>query len=61
VSDLPKWVYDLVIALQKHEDEHAKESACLESVLALVPNEVTRDADAIRHYVAMATVPEATP
>jgi hypothetical protein len=61
VTGLPKWVYDLVIALQKHEDEHGKETACLAPVLALVPADVGHDADAIRRYAAMATTQEATP
>lgn len=54
MTGLPKWVYDLVIALQTHEDEHGKETACLAPVLALVPAGVGHEADAIRRYTAMA-------
>lgn len=52
---IPKWVYDLVIALQQHEDVHGEKASCLAPVLKLVPAEVGRDAEAIRRYAEMAT------
>jgi hypothetical protein len=34
---LPIWVYEVIAAIDKHEDEHAKEDACLGGVLGLIP------------------------
>jgi protein involved in temperature-dependent protein secretion len=53
-SDLPKWVWDLVIALQKHEDEHGDEANCHAPVLGLIPKDIGHQADAIRRYADMA-------
>lgn len=36
----PDWAVKLVKALQKHEEEHAKETLCLGEMLGLVPAEV---------------------
>jgi hypothetical protein len=60
VNGLPKWVYDLVIALQQHEDEHGEGTTCLAPVLAHVPADVSRDADAIRRYASMAATDTAS-
>lgn len=49
-ADLPKWVWDLVIALRRYEDEHAKGGACLAAVLALVPTDICDQAAAISAY-----------
>lgn len=47
---LPRWVYDLIIALDKYEDEHAKEAACLGDLLELVPPIELDRARVIAHY-----------
>ncbi|MHC3427196.1 hypothetical protein [Streptomyces sp. DT18] len=52
--DLPRWVWDLVIALQRHEEEHAKDAACLKPALAAVPADVRDKAEAIAQYVQQA-------
>lgn len=53
-TDLPKWVWDLVIAIQRHEDEHRSQDACLKGVMAAVPRDVRDQADAIAAYVQRA-------
>ncbi|WP_435246353.1 hypothetical protein [Streptomyces sp. NRRL F-5630] len=50
-TELPRWVWDLVIAVQRHEEEHAKDAACLKPVLAAVPADVRDKATAIAQYV----------
>ncbi|KUL59668.1 hypothetical protein ADL32_19050 [Streptomyces albidoflavus] len=52
--ELPPWVWDLVIALQRYEDEHDKDAPCLNSVLAAVPFDVRDQATVIRRYVQQA-------
>ncbi|MFJ4418272.1 hypothetical protein [Streptomyces sp. NPDC088925] len=52
--DLPRWVWDLVIAVQRHEEEHARDGACLKPVLAAVPADVRDKATAIAQYVQQA-------
>lgn len=47
---LPVWVIDLVIAIEKHEDEHAKDGSCLDHMLALVPADVRQQAETIHAY-----------
>ncbi|MFG6296757.1 hypothetical protein [Streptomyces rochei] len=51
---LPKWAWDLVIAMLNHEDEHGDDSRCLEPVLSAVPVEIRNHAEAIRSYVRAA-------
>lgn len=59
--NVPRWVLDLVMAIERSEDEHPKYFGdfaggmqlieCPESrFLALVPDEVRRDARAVMHY-----------
>jgi hypothetical protein len=50
MTELPKWAWDLVIAVQKHEDEHPKGGACFEAVLAPIPAEIRDQAAAIHSY-----------
>lgn len=52
--DLPPWAWNLVIALQQHEDEHDKDAPCLNSVLSAVPSDVRDQATVIRRYVQQA-------
>jgi len=46
----PPWVYDLVTAIENHEDVHAEGDACFDSVLAAVPLQTRREAHAIAAY-----------
>lgn len=55
VPDLPLWAWNLVIAMQHHEDVHAKDGRCLEGVLNNVPTEVRTQATAISAYVQKAS------
>jgi hypothetical protein len=51
LSDLyPPWLYDLVTAVEDHEDVHAKGWACFGAVLAAVPLDTRREARAIAAY-----------
>lgn len=34
---LPLWVYELIAAIDKYEDEHSKGAACFGEALGLVP------------------------
>lgn len=51
----PKWLWDLIIAMEKHENEHASGAACLGPVLALIPGETRAQAAAIESYARAAT------
>ncbi|MEO3978787.1 hypothetical protein [Streptomyces sp. CAU 1734] len=49
--DLPRWTWDLLVALLEHEDTHAKDSTCLQTVLDTVPEEVRAQAKTVRGYL----------
>lgn len=51
---LPKWVWDLTIAMLNHEDEHGSDGTCLNAVVSAVPIDVREQAEAIRAYVRAA-------
>lgn len=34
---LPKWVWDLTIAMLNHEDEHSADKTCLNAVVSAIP------------------------
>lgn len=51
-TELPKWVWDIVIALQRHEDEHDAADRCYTNVLRAVPRDVRDQAAAIGSYAA---------
>jgi hypothetical protein len=53
-TDLPKWVWDLTIAMLNHEDEHGSGGACLNAVVSAIPIDVREQAEAIRAYVRAA-------
>ena len=55
VPDLPLWAWNLVIAMQHHEDLHAKSDPCLNGVLNNVPEDVRNQAAAISSYVQKAS------
>jgi hypothetical protein len=57
VTALPNWVIDVVIALDKYEDEHAKEHTCLAPALDHVPAEIRAQARGVRDYLAQIPVP----
>lgn len=74
MGNLPNWVMDLVIALEKWEEEgHSLtpesnlaeiKAACHHDWLALIPREVRDAADAITEYnrqAAQATTPQPGP
>lgn len=51
MSDLhPPWLYDLVTAIENHEDTHAKGQSCFDAVLAAVPLRVRREARVVAAY-----------
>ncbi|GGV37087.1 hypothetical protein GCM10010293_40760 [Streptomyces griseoflavus] len=53
--DLPLWAWNLIIAIQRHEELHGKEDACLGGVLKAVPADVRHQAEAISSYVQKAS------
>ena len=53
-TDLPKWVWDLTIAMLNHEDEHSADGNCLNAVVSSIPVDVRDQAEAIRAYVQAA-------
>ena len=55
VPDLPLWAWNLIIAMQRHEELHGKEDTCLDGVLAAVPAEVRQQAEAISGYIQKAS------
>lgn len=54
VPDLPLWAWNLIIAVQGHEDQHASSDRCLKGVLAAVPTDVQHQAEAISAYIRQA-------
>jgi hypothetical protein len=58
VPDLPLWTWNLIIAMQRHEDLHGKEDTCLSGVLNAVPADVRAQAAAISSYVQKASSSE---
>lgn len=52
--DLPLWAWNLIIAVQGHEDQHASSDQCLKGVLNAVPAEVRSQAEAIAAYIQQA-------
>lgn len=54
VADLPLWAWNLIIAVQGHEEQHGSSDHCLKGVLAAVPPEVGSQAEAIAAYVQQA-------
>ncbi|MFE9735467.1 hypothetical protein ACFYO9_33990 [Streptomyces sp. NPDC005863] len=54
VPDLPLWAWNLIIAVQGHEERHASSDRCLKGILAAVPPEVRSQAEAIAAYVQQA-------
>ncbi|MFF0166815.1 hypothetical protein [Streptomyces prasinus] len=55
VPDLPLWGWNLIIAMQRHEELHGKSDTCLDGVLKAVPDEVLAQAEAISAYVQKAS------
>ncbi|MYR28733.1 MULTISPECIES: hypothetical protein, partial [unclassified Streptomyces] len=49
--NLPRWVWDLVIAVQRYEEEHPMDEVCVEPLLAAVPADARDKAAAIAQYV----------
>ncbi|WP_394436276.1 hypothetical protein [Streptomyces sp. SGAir0957] len=58
VPDLPLWAWNLIIAMQRHEELHGKEDTCLGGVLSAVPADVRSQAEAISVYVQKASSSE---
>lgn len=52
--DLPIWAWNLIIAVQGHEDQHASSDQCLKAVLNAIPADVRSQAEAIAAYVQQA-------
>lgn len=46
----PPWLYDLVTAVENHEDTHAKGAPCFDALLAAVPSQVRLEAKATAVY-----------
>lgn len=55
VPDLPLWGWNLIIAMQRHEELHGKQDTCLDGVLNAVPADVRSQAQAISNYVIKAS------
>ncbi|WP_282083994.1 hypothetical protein [Streptomyces tendae] len=55
VPDLPLWAWNLIIAIQQHEELHGRQDTCLNGVLHAVPPEVRQQAEAISGYVKKAS------
>lgn len=55
VPDLPLWAWNLIIAMQRHEDLHGSSDTCLNGVLHAVPVEVRQQAEAISRYIQKAS------
>jgi hypothetical protein len=55
VPDLPLWAWNLIIAMQRHEDLHGSSDTCLNGVLHAVPTEVRHQAEAISRYIQKAS------
>ena len=52
--DLPLWAWNLIIAVQNHEEQHGSSDRCLNGILAAIPAEVRSQAEAINAYVRQA-------
>lgn len=52
--DLPIWAWNLIIAVQGHEDQHNSSDQCLKGVLNAIPADVRSQAEAIAAYVQQA-------
>lgn len=52
--DLPIWAWNLIIAVQGHEEQHANGDRCLKGVLAAIPADVQNQAEAIAAYIRQA-------
>jgi hypothetical protein len=52
--DLPNWAWNLIIAVQGHEEQHASSDQCLKGVLNAIPTDVRGQAEAISVYVTQA-------
>lgn len=52
--DLPLWAWNLIIAMQRHEELHGRQDNCLNGVLAAIPAGVRSQAEAISAYVQKA-------
>jgi hypothetical protein len=46
----PPWLYDLVTAVERHEDTHAMGDFCFDDQLAAIPLNVRHEARAIAAY-----------
>lgn len=55
IPDLPLWGWNLIIAMQRHEDLHGSQDTCLKGVLNAVPADVRQQADAISSYIQKAS------
>ncbi|MFG3046243.1 hypothetical protein ACGFZR_15105 [Streptomyces sp. NPDC048241] len=55
VPDLPLWGWNLIIAMQRHEELHGSQDTCLGGVLNAVPVEVRQQAEAISDYIRKAS------
>ncbi|MDX2757892.1 hypothetical protein [Streptomyces europaeiscabiei] len=55
IPDLPLWGWNLIIAMQRHEDLHGTQDTCLNGVLNAVPADVRQQADAISSYIQKAS------
>lgn len=51
---LPNWAWNLIIAVQGHEEQHASSDQCLKGVLNAIPADVRSQAEAISVYVTQA-------
>jgi hypothetical protein len=55
-ADLPKWVWDLVIVMQQHQDMYGKQDPNpVKAALAAVPADVRQQAEGIAAYVRLST------
>ncbi|MEU6543894.1 hypothetical protein [Streptomyces sp. NPDC046859] len=54
VPDLPLWAWNLIIAVQGHEEHHASSDQCLKGVLNAIPVDVRSQAEAIAAYIQQA-------
>lgn len=52
--ELPLWAWNLIIAVQGHEDQHASSDQCLKGVLNAIPADIQQQAEAINAYIRQA-------
>lgn len=50
MTDLPKWMWDVLADLLDHEDVHAKDDHCVAATLEYVPAEILRGARLVQRY-----------